>query len=227
MATEEAAVPKAKAKRQSTEDLLASFKKKIDQRKAKGQREDVHGATDDIEKIDQKRHEKATVRKEREESSAGGRDERPHERRKSKLLDGPLEEDSRKRRGSSRDRESGSRKRLPEGELEETRIGRGGTITFKRRATEGKRGRGSVALFGRPKTVKISNIPAGLEWKYVQELFEGGAGKVKEGHLDEDGTTGYITFENSDAASKAHYEFDDGEISSQIISVELVEDDDD
>ncbi|CAE7918999.1 unnamed protein product [Symbiodinium sp. KB8] len=117
----------------------------------------------------------------------------------------------------------------PRGAENKERLGRGGRLTEKRAPKEVQKAKGrdmaSHGTFSRPRTVKVSNIPEGLEWRYIKELFESAAGKVIEGQFEEDDGVAWLTFEKPDAASTAHFDFDGGELADQVIKVELIDED--
>ncbi|CAL1140276.1 unnamed protein product [Cladocopium goreaui] len=171
------------------------------------------------------------------------------EERKRRLLDGPLEpepqaqvrrqrsfkkyeEHDRREETARRERDAGLREprnaKKPSPVDSKDRLGRGGRLAEKRAPKEVQKAKGrdmaSHGTFSRPRTVKVSNIPEGLEWRYIKELFESAAGKVIEGHLEDNGVA-WLTFEKPDAASEAHFEFDGGELADQPIRVELIDDD--
>eukprot|EP00931_Biecheleriopsis_adriatica_P088164 TRINITY_DN62538_c0_g1_i1.p1 TRINITY_DN62538_c0_g1~~TRINITY_DN62538_c0_g1_i1.p1 ORF type:complete len:197 (+),score=50.60 TRINITY_DN62538_c0_g1_i1:51-641(+) len=184
----------AKARRTSTEDLLAAFKRKINERVERGERAAVHASSD---------------RESKEDSNAksNGKDrDRDKEKRESKKR--PLDEEP----------------------PEDQRLGRGGRLTQKRKPREVNLARGrnleSQGTLSRPRSVKVTNIPASLEWRYVKELFESAAGKILDGRL-ENGGTAFITFKKPDSAKTAHKEFDGGELADQVISVEMLPEEDD
>lgn len=172
---------------------------------------------------------------------------RPDGERRRQLLDGPLEPEMEERRRPRPDREKRPRREHPldrvvDEPLRETRrkapspveskerLGRGGRLAEKRTPKEVQKAKGrdmaSHGTFSRPRTIKVTDIPKGLEWRYIKELFESAAGKVVEGHLEKNGTVAWLTFEKPDAASEAHFEFDGGELADQPIRVELIDDDD-
>lgn len=171
------------------------------------------------------------------------------EERKRRLLDGPLEpepqaqvrrqrsfkkyeEHDRREETLRRERDAGLREprntKKPSPVESKDRLGRGGRLAEKRAPKEVQKAKGrdmaSHGTFLRPRTVKVSNIPEGLEWRYIKELFESAAGKVVQGHLEDNGVA-WLTFEKPDAASEAHFEFDGGELADQLIQVELIDDD--
>eukprot|EP00933_Yihiella_yeosuensis_P078050 TRINITY_DN89141_c0_g1_i1.p1 TRINITY_DN89141_c0_g1~~TRINITY_DN89141_c0_g1_i1.p1 ORF type:complete len:222 (+),score=58.63 TRINITY_DN89141_c0_g1_i1:106-771(+) len=207
------AVPKAKRKRErrSMDDLLAGFKKKLEKRIESGQRSEIHAGTDEIgknptPKIESRRHK-----------GKGGKGGKGGGRSRDK--DGQSDDD----RGDRRSK----RRRSPSDDKDKV-IGRGGRYQLKRRARDQMRDRHSASTFKRPKQVKVSNIPDGLEYRIIKELFEGAAGKVAEGHVDaDDETVVHFTFETSDGAATAYYEFDGGELGGTEIKVELIQEDDD
>eukprot|EP00439_Symbiodinium_sp_Y106_P039517 s1459_g4.t2 len=309
-------MPAAKSGRSNTEDLLAAFRRKIDRRIDKGERQEVHAASAKEEKRSPESEGSASEEEGRqspeeappkpakrpaparlspprsrmrgfddsnsrkqsllgdesrkqslldgpleEEEAPPKPAKRPPARlsppqdrmrscdegRKQSLLDGPLEPEAPPPRRGRRDVENflrrdvddrfSDRRREPEERREKRqsaaenkeRLGRGGRLTEKRAPKEVQKAKGrdmaSHGTFSRPRTVKVSNIPEGLEWRYIKELFESAAGKVIEGQFEEDDGVAWLTFEKPDAASTAHFDFDGGELADQVIKVELIDED--
>ncbi|CAJ1344041.1 unnamed protein product [Effrenium voratum] len=220
-----------------TEDLLAAFRRKLDERIDRGERKPVREFSDTAEPPPKRtrasdKDERGPSRTESRESlDAGVRDP---EKRKQQLLDGALEETeapSRKRRERPPP-ELPREPRLPRESNKASpvenkeRLGRGGRLAEKWKPREVQKAKGrdmaSHGTFSRPRTVKVSNIKKGLEWRYIRELFESAAGKVIRGHLEENGTCAWLTFEKPDAASEAHFEFNGGELADQPIKATVV-----
>eukprot|EP00440_Ansanella_granifera_P023157 gb/GFBE01025147.1/.p1 GENE.gb/GFBE01025147.1/~~gb/GFBE01025147.1/.p1 ORF type:complete len:220 (+),score=30.99 gb/GFBE01025147.1/:1-660(+) len=133
-------------------------------------------------------------------------------------------------RDGERDRKHKAQKR-PRSESPEVvrRLGRGGRMIEKRMSAEVKKAKGRGdrtrgTLGSRPTTIMISNIAPVVDWDMLKELFQGAAGKIKDGRLEDDGTA-IITFEKPNAASLAHSEFNGGELADKKIKVELLYDD--
>eukprot|EP00931_Biecheleriopsis_adriatica_P084182 TRINITY_DN57920_c0_g1_i1.p1 TRINITY_DN57920_c0_g1~~TRINITY_DN57920_c0_g1_i1.p1 ORF type:complete len:207 (-),score=64.67 TRINITY_DN57920_c0_g1_i1:54-674(-) len=99
------------------------------------------------------------------------------------------------------------RKRLPDEALEKERS------NMRRRTGQRK---------PRTKNVKISNIPAGIIYKYLKELFEKATGKIEDGHFDEETATAWFIFQRGEHAEQLAEDFDGGEISGKEIQVELL-----
>eukprot|EP00930_Biecheleria_cincta_P055164 TRINITY_DN41515_c0_g1_i1.p1 TRINITY_DN41515_c0_g1~~TRINITY_DN41515_c0_g1_i1.p1 ORF type:complete len:217 (+),score=48.19 TRINITY_DN41515_c0_g1_i1:59-652(+) len=194
----------AEARRRRTEDLLASFKKGIDQRVERGERKAVHASMD----------------KDSQRSNDGrGKKRESGDRSALAELASELEAAGRPKR---------VRERSPDGD--DARLGRGGRLAIKQKAkgTATARGRdlASSGNLANPKSVLVSNVPAKVRLSAIKELFESAAGRVSEARKHEDGVV-QLTFEKPQAAFKAQSEFDGGELADQIIKVELVNDDDD
>mmetsp|Transcript_90019 Transcript_90019/g.160261 ORF Transcript_90019/g.160261 Transcript_90019/m.160261 type:complete len:197 (-) Transcript_90019:20-610(-) len=71
---------------------------------------------------------------------------------------------------------------------------------------------------------KVTNVPPGLEYKYLKELFEKASGTILEGHLDQATKTAYLQFQKAEDAMTLYEDFHEGEISGYEIKVELLED---
>jgi len=114
----------------------------------------------------------------------------------------------------------------------EGRLGRGGrpaqSLAEKRRPGEVARARGRDTstrgtLSSRPRTVRVTNIHPIVDLDSLVELFQRATGKITDSSL-ENGTA-LLTFEETNSASKARFEFDGGQVADQKIKVEFVYDD--
>eukprot|EP00930_Biecheleria_cincta_P078326 TRINITY_DN65762_c0_g1_i1.p1 TRINITY_DN65762_c0_g1~~TRINITY_DN65762_c0_g1_i1.p1 ORF type:complete len:196 (-),score=43.30 TRINITY_DN65762_c0_g1_i1:26-613(-) len=76
----------------------------------------------------------------------------------------------------------------------------------------------------RKKKAKISNMPPGIEFKYLQELLEKACGPITEGYVNDSKHVAYLRFEQAEDAQTLYDDFNGGEISGKPIEVELLSD---
>jgi len=196
--------PAAQGEAKSASDILAAFRARVEKRIAgepeKKPEENADGQTFYLTTS-------SAVRKRKEAEAEDWRKSLGPDIKKKGREDARASD-----RGSDR-----GRKRLPDEALD-----RGGVRTNGRR----RGGNGPQPFWAprRPRTkkVKVSNIPAGLQFKYLKELFEKATGKITEGHIDEETRIAWLTFDRAEDAVALSEEFDGGEISGCAIHVELL-----
>merc|ERR1712048_1158694 len=54
---------------------------------------------------------------------------------------------------------------------------------------------------------KVTNVPPGLEYKYLKELFEKASGTIVDGHLDQATKTAYLQFQKAEDAMTLYEDF--------------------
>eukprot|EP00930_Biecheleria_cincta_P089291 TRINITY_DN7856_c0_g2_i1.p1 TRINITY_DN7856_c0_g2~~TRINITY_DN7856_c0_g2_i1.p1 ORF type:complete len:193 (+),score=45.26 TRINITY_DN7856_c0_g2_i1:42-620(+) len=173
-------------------------------------------ALDDL--VDSKKKSKGELRDRKQQRS---RDRAKSDKKKDRgqEKEGNAAKESRAARKRTRDESPEVKKQL----------GRGGRLVEKRLSAEvlkakGRNQKTRGTLGNRPTTILVSNIARIVDWDMLKELFQGAAGKIVEGRLEEDGTA-VITFEKPNAASLAYTEFNGGELADRTIKVELLYDD--
>lgn len=178
------------------DELLAAFRKRIEDRIAAGQRPAEHKATS----AEGKAEAKAVSSDRRQKGGDRHRREEGEHRQRS--------------------RSPGGRRRLPDRALEDTRSGGNGGDRRGRDRREPAKAREPPKPRNRSKRIKVTGFPEDLEYRYLKELFETEGAKITAGHI-EDGT-GILMFEKADHAWKAKEDFDGGELAGKSIKVELL-----